>query len=210
MIAPTWPHRRRPGMWAALAVALAHLAWLQLAWRPWTSTGHAPPEPVTWLRLLPDLEAPAARARPEPPSVRAGHLTPEHTAAAPASSEHPPAIAPTAPPAPQPITLPTETRATPVAPLDLAPRRGFDAPRDVRGQVLRDPRANSARRSPTDGLEALAGDRTRLAEERLAGEGRRRITIRGKCFEVHDARIGQLDPFTQSSTPTPKQARPCD
>lgn len=116
MIAPTWPHRRRPGMWAALAVALAHLAWLQLAWRPWTSTGHAPPEPVTWLRLLPDLEAPAARARPEPPSVRAGHLTPEHTAAAPASSEHPPAIAPTAPPAPQPITLPTETRATPVAP----------------------------------------------------------------------------------------------
>lgn len=210
MNAPTWPGRRRPGMWAALAVTLAHLAWFQLASRPWTATGPARPEPVTWLRLLADPKEPAARARPAPPSVRARDLTPEHTAATPASSEHPPEVSPTAPPVPQPITLPAETHPTPVAPLDLAPRPGFDAPRNAREQALRDPRANSARRSPTDGLASLGGDRTLLAEERLAGEGRRRVTIRGQCFEVHDARIGQLDPFTQSSTPTPKQARPCD
>ncbi|HJW11579.1 MAG TPA: hypothetical protein VJ598_07325 [Albitalea sp.] len=102
---------------------------------------------------------------------------------------------------PQPVA----TASSSPAPLVLVPARAASAaPRSLLDAALNDPRSNT-RRSASERLsDALGTDRV---EERIADGVR--VRYRGQCVLVHDSRAGGLDPFSQSTRPTPKLAEPC-
>ncbi len=110
----------------------------------------------------------------------------------------------------------TATPASP-PPLDLSlPARRWIAPADapqpgngVRAQALNDPRANS--RAPQRLEEGIRNATTRndRFEEEERGLGRRRVRGWGRCVDVQQARVAQIDPMNEVSARTMAATGPC-
>ena len=79
----------------------------------------------------------------------------------------------------------------------------------VRAQALNDPRGNS--RAPHRLEEGIRNATTRNdrfeVEER--GLGRRRVRGGGRCVDVQQARIAQIDPMNEVSARTMAVVEPC-
>jgi len=211
---------RRAGLAPALVVGLLHGA-LLLAWLASPPTRPPvpaqPPAAIVWLQPPARLERapdPSEGRRPARPTaapvpVRAPTLqTPRRRVPEPQPITLPPAASPAGRPAlaarPEPPDAPASS------PLQLGlPPGDWSATPGLVGEALNDPRANSARRGGT-ALSRLGDRSPALAEQAMAGEGRRRVTIDGHCSEVHEARIQQIDPFNRSNSPIPGQVKSCD
>lgn len=200
-----------PRHWPLLAaVALVHgLVWL--AWpsaRMYRDSGSAATTlALTWVSIAPsvhnatlDRSPPVALSprRPRPPSTPAAITVPAPVQAWKEPSSVPSPSQPAVQAQPKPLPLRLRLPSGP----DPAPRM-VDLARQ-------DPRSNSRPASPMSRLASLADQSALWSEVPLAGDGRSRVTIRGRCAEVHVARNAQIDPFNQSVSPTPKQVRPCD
>lgn len=190
------------------AVLAAHALLLATWWAAVRTPEALQVEPVLRLRLLPLVPD-----RPvEPAPAAALPLPRPATAARPATPVVP--IAPAVPAnvpisAPPAVAAPVETAPPPLR-LILPPAAAASAP-SLREQLLRDPRANSRpARGATDALQTLGERGPAVAEETLAGEGRRRVRIGRDCFEVRESRMALLDPHNRSAIPMPSQVETCD
>ena len=192
-------------------VVLLHLLlWALLTQRPTLPTAPSLPMRVT-LRLLSPPATPVP-ARPDAPSPRQA----VGARAAPLQAVVPPrAAGPTldaAAPGPQPITMPAEPPQTAASqpPLDLlwrAPAGGVRAA--ARSPATADPRANSARATPSERMARTLGSDTRLVEEARA-DGTVRLRQGSGCVDLKATRASQLFPFDQSTRPGPRLAEACD
>jgi hypothetical protein len=100
-------------------------------------------------------------------------------------------------------------------PLDLRlPSAGMGpaaamAPQSVRSQALNDPRSNL--RAPL--LEeriANATTRNDKLQEEDRGEGRKRVRQNGRCVDVYQARIAQIDAMNEVSRRAMSAVKPCE
>jgi hypothetical protein len=201
---------RRPGVGVAAAVAALHLAvaLALLGARAWPDRQAATPAQAIeiWLITAPASSDQAQRKPEREPTGRtSASKTVVHGAAqaitlppAVASESKPPAVA-------EPVGS-AESPAAPALILDLP--RTASAPQRWRNPALDDPRTNTPRRT----LEAMIagtmrGD-DRLVEEPL-GAGRIRYRRGSECALVTPARGAAIDPFNQSTSPTPRLVEPC-
>ncbi len=144
--------------------------------------------------------APAHPATPRQVDHEAGWN--DAPAAAPVDAAAAAAATPASPP-PPPLDLSLPARPW-IAPAD-APRPGSG----VRAQALNDPRANS--RAPHRLEEGIRNATTRndRAEVEERGLGRRRVRGGGRCVDVQQARIAQIDPMNEVSARTMAVVEPC-
>lgn len=203
---------------ALLAVVALHLALLNLLDVPRRAAFQRPQPARLSVRLL--APAPAERTdRATAPSTRtrteervATPRAPTLAARAPAPI-HPPSFA-----APLPDSAPNSAEAAAAAgppgppasqpPLDLVLPRGYALSPGSRNPALADPNANTARPSPGERMAATLGSDRRMVEEDL-GAGRRRFRQGAECVIVTESRIGQLLPFNEGATRSPRLATGC-
>jgi len=205
---------RRPGVAVAAAVLALHLglALVLLGARAWPDrqAALAPQEiEVRLILLAPIAERMRPAAEPAlPPRAPQSNVLRQAEPQAitmPAAAAQPPLPAAdgTAAPAPPPAA---ESSAAPALRLDL-PRAG-SAPQRWRQPALDDPRANTPRRTLESMIAGTMGGDDRLIEEPL-GDGRIRYRRGSDCIVVHPARGALIDPFNQSSSPTPRTVESC-
>lgn len=208
---------RPAALLAALAGHALLLAWLAAALAP-SPRGHDAPAtrpPLLWLQAPP----PAARPPAVPPPATAARVPaatpPLRATARPAT---PPPAAPVALPAGEPvtaaITVPAPTAAAAPAsaasappPLDLRLRPAGVRHAPAAALARDDPRL-PAPRTREDRLADALGTDTRLREQTLA-DGSRQLRRGSACVRAHTARDAQLDPFNQSTRPTPALVGAC-
>jgi hypothetical protein len=203
---------RRPGADVAAAVAVLHLglAWALLDAQVWPDRRAAPPAQALEVRLIP-VEAPPEASRPtlestlsgRPPRSSPQHGEPQTITRQGLQASH---LAPTGEIEPAEPAVASDPTALPALRLDLP--RAASAPQRWRQPALEDPQANTPRRS----LEAriagtMAGD-DRLVEEPL-GDGRIRFRRGSDCIVMQRARSALVDPFNQSTSPTPRLVDTC-
>jgi hypothetical protein len=190
--------RPRAAIWAlSLGLHLALLVWLAKHSGPALPRSSSFAAGPTTIRLL-QARSDAPRAPRAAPAARSAR--PGAAAAAPVAGPPPP---PDALVDPQPVA----TASPSPAPLVLTPARAASAaPRSMLDAALNDPRANT-RRSASERFAASLGTDSGPEEERIV-DGIR-VRYRGQCALVHDSRAAGLDPFSQSTRPTPKVAQPC-
>lgn len=190
------------------AVLAAHALLLGAWWAAVRAPETGRPEPVLRLRLLPAEPGRPSRPLPAPTALRPR----------PAPSPLPVLPVPPAAPAPAATWAVTASPAepppvdTPLPPLHLIlPPASTASSPALRDQMLRDPRANSRpARGAGDGLQALGNPGPRVAEETMAGAGRRRVRIGRNCFDVRESRMAQLDPHNRGAVPMPSQVESCN
>ncbi len=79
----------------------------------------------------------------------------------------------------------------------------------VRSQALNDGRSNTR----TPGLEEQirnATTRNDVLQIEDRGDGRKRVRLNGHCFDVHQARISQIDAMNDVSARAMAGVKPCD
>ena len=216
-------HSQRAGL--AVAVALAHglllLAFGQAVLpRLRQSTLPALPAPVA-VRLierfraaplpLPNHKADVATA-PRPPLGRSREALSNRRTDPPRQPQAISAEAPAVEAAP--VASDAVAASAPMAARDNASAtlglsrlgEAASAPRTMREQMQGDPRSNSPRATLATRLAAVAGT-TGMVEE-VMDDTRRRVRQNGRCIEVHVSRNARIDPWNQSTRPTPKLVKP--
>lgn len=190
------------------ACVLGHAALLTFVRWPEPAAGSrrtsAPdaPRPITWV-ALPQAKPPTPL---QPPVARP-----------PRAAEDPRPIAIRA----APISTPSELVAMPALQAATAAETGAaagaasaPAPLDLRLRPLPAPPGGPS--AATMSRDALARDAAaasgaagqgRVAYE-ARGPGKHRVHYHGKCYDSHDTRASQLDPFTQANR-TLQQVKPC-
>jgi hypothetical protein len=182
------------------AALLTVVRWHGPAAGPRAYTAPEVSRPITWVAIplatRPPPQSPAAppartATDPRPIALRASPL--------PAASES--------------VTMPALQAATAAEPgADGA--ASAPAPLDLRLRQLPTSPANPS--ATTMARDALARDATpasgvpqqgRVADE-ARGPGKHRVHYHGKCYDSHDTRASQLDPFTQANR-TLQQLKPC-
>lgn len=218
---------RPAALLAALAGHALLLALLAAALAP-SPRGHDAPAtrpPLLWLHAPPPAVVPPAVV---PPAVFPPAMLPPATAGrvpaatpptrAPARPATPPPAAPVALPTGEPVTAAITvpgpaTAAAPASaasappPLDLRLRPGSVRHAPAAALARDDPRLPPAR-TREDRLADALGTDTRLREQTLA-DGSRRLRRGSACVRAHTARDAQLDPFNQSTRPTPALVGAC-
>ena len=179
-----------------VGVMLLHIvAWQLLSQRAPRPSVPAP-RVLTTLRLLP--------APPLPTRPPSNHL-PQRQAPIPRETVPEPAIAPPRPQTPvatAPQAIHPPQAAASQAPLDLDLHPGWDRPGPVpQGHARRDDSALAADPGVNVG--------SRINEKKL-NDGRRRITLDGKCFETQPTRSAQLDPYQPGMLRDLQMVKPCD
>lgn len=192
------------------AIVLVHL--LLLVWwlherRPAVRVAAEPP--ALQVRLLPRSEPAPTRPTAAPTRLTAERhkppaVAPAITWMAPDAAAVPSAAATITPGPAAPAAL-----AASAAPLNLAWPRAASAPWRAVDAVRRDLQPAARPGKVESALGRLSeNDGERVHEESL-GDGRTRLRGRGGCVEIHEARMGRLDPFNQSVQPLPRMATPC-
>lgn len=205
------PRAPRAVPWLVLAAHLLALLLISQALRPRErASTPTPPRPL-WLRLLPDEPArpgaeaprplptrPAATAGPVP--ARPAHPQPAAAAAIPEAITLPAAEAPATANAPEPPAS---------APLDLRPPPALrHAPPPPAALARDDPRANTSRIGSEDRMARTLGTDLTLRES-VTPDGTRYFRRGRDCVVARPAREGQLNPFNQSTRPTPRLVEKC-
>ncbi|MFM8898853.1 MAG: hypothetical protein ACKOF9_02765 [Burkholderiales bacterium] len=120
----------------------------------------------------------------------------------------------------EPSDLPSQASARP--PLPSAPLTA-DAPlqlqlptsppawestHSIRSQALNDTRSNTGRNTLEDRIGQVTTGNDGLHVDTL-GEGRKRVRMNGRCVDVHQARIAQIDAMNEVSSRTMAGVKPC-
>ena len=154
------------------------------------SLAPAGPQPIT---LTPTEAAATQAAAGVPQADTARHAPPSAAAGGTAAITAEPAASPPTPTAPPRLNLALPTQRQPPPPAAAA--------RD-------DTRVNLPRPDRDERLAAALGTDTTL---RMARHGERLRFRQGRdCIDVLPSREAELNPFNQSTHPTPRQARACD
>ncbi len=77
------------------------------------------------------------------------------------------------------------------------------------GQALNDARGNSPRSRLEDRIAQVTTGNDALQVDVL-GEGRKRVHLNGRCLDVHQARISQIDPMNEVSQRAMPGVKRCD
>jgi hypothetical protein len=81
--------------------------------------------------------------------------------------------------------------------------------RSILGQALNDARGNSRSTTLEDRIaQAATGNDALLVD--VLGEGRKRVHLNGRCLDVHQARISQIDPMNEVSQRAMPGVKRCD
>ena len=81
--------------------------------------------------------------------------------------------------------------------------------RSILGQALNDARSNSPRATLEDRIAQVTTGSDVLQVDVL-GEGRKRVHLNGRCLDVHQARISQIDPMNEVSQRAMPSVKRCD
>ena len=111
-----------------------------------------------------------------------------------------------------PVQQESSTHSPAQAPLQLqlpASLRSRPATNSMLDQALNDNRSNSRRNTLEDGIAHATTGNDALQVEHL-GDGRKRVRMSGRCVEVHQARISQIDPINEVSQRAMPGLRSCD
>ncbi|XVJ70840.1 MAG: hypothetical protein HEQ39_15385 [Rhizobacter sp.] len=81
--------------------------------------------------------------------------------------------------------------------------------RTMLGQALNDARSNSRRTTLEDRIAQVTTGNDALQVDVL-GEGRKRVHLNGRCLDVHQARISQIDPMNEVSQRAMPGVKRCD
>ena len=98
------------------------------------------------------------------------------------------------------------------APLQLqlpTARPGEPRPTSVRGLALNDARSNSRASSLEDRIAQATTGNDALQVDNL-GDGRKRVRMNGRCVDVHQARISQIDAMNEVSARAMPGLKTCD
>jgi hypothetical protein len=175
-----------------------------------TRAPHAAPAAVS-LKRPPAVEA-ASPLEGEPPhrgDARPAPM-PDHPAAAPATAGE-------AQPASPPAAFGAQATGVAPPPLDLRlpaagtrmMRSDSASPQSMRDQALNDPHSNVRPASLEERIASATTRNDKLQVENR-GEGRKRVSMHGQCWDVHQARISQIDPINDVSRRTMSTAKPCE
>jgi hypothetical protein len=111
-----------------------------------------------------------------------------------------------------PVHQESSTHSPIQAPLQLqlpASLRSRPATNSMLDQALNDNRSNSRRNTLEDGIAHATTGNDVLQVDKL-GEGRERVRMNGRCVEVHQARIAQIDPMNEVSRRSVAGLKRCD
>lgn len=98
------------------------------------------------------------------------------------------------------------------APLQLqlpASATGWAAPRSMRSHALNDARSNTRGNTLEDRISQVTTGNDGLQVDAL-GEGRKRVRMNGRCVDVRQARIAQIDPMNEVSSRAASAVKSCD
>lgn len=197
------------GLLVALLVNGAWLLLLQLQRPP---PGAAPSRLIA-LRLLaekPQVVPPERSREPRPRSVpRAAVAVPMPEVPVPAPEAAAPAAPPAVPAAPA-TTVAVPGRPEPLK-LGLPPARPASGARgeSMLGQMLNDPRANSAKRTVEYAVADAAGTLPVTVSNSTDGTGAKLIRQGSKCTRVTESRVSMLNPMDERARGLPSMAGAC-
>jgi hypothetical protein len=115
----------------------------------------------------------------------------------PSQASTPPPLATAPTPADAPLQLQLPTSST-----------GWTAPHSMRSHALNDARSNTRNNTLEDRIGQVTTGNDGLQVDTL-GEGRKRVRMNGRCVDVHQARIAQIDPMNEVSMRAMPGLKPC-
>lgn len=79
----------------------------------------------------------------------------------------------------------------------------------MRSQALNDARSNTRNNTLEERIGQVTTGNDGLHVDTL-GEGRKRVRMNGRCVDVHQARIAQIDAMNEVSSRTMAGVKPCN